>query len=113
MPRIVTATFQPFTYDELAIPLREATVAHQKVEEDYNNNMLVVDSLRQRAENEPDAQWAKRITDYANQLESYAEDLVRNGLTRQTQQNLLNMKRGYGTTVSPVLMAMQREKELQ
>lgn len=113
MPRIYNATFQPFTYDELATPIREMTQAHQKVEEDYNNNMLVVDSLRQRAMNEPDAKWAKQITDYANQLEGYAMDLARNGLTRETRGNLLNMKRGYGTTVSPVLMAMQREKELQ
>lgn len=113
MPRIYNATFQPFTYDELATPIREMTAAHQKVEEDYNNNMLVVDSLRQRAMNEPDAKWSQQILDYANQLEGYAMDLARNGLTRETRGNLLNMKRGYGTTVSPVLMAMQREKELQ
>ena len=49
MPRIYNATFQPFTYDELATPIREMTQAQQKIEEDYDNNMLVVDSLRQRA----------------------------------------------------------------
>ena len=113
MPRIYNATFQPFTYDELATPIREMTQAHQKVEEDYNNNMLVVDSLRQRAMNEPDAKWSQQIIQYADQLEGYAMDLARNGLTRENRNNLLNMKRGYGTTVSPVLMAMQREKELQ
>ena len=113
MPRIYNATFQPFTYEELATPLMQSTQAHQKVEEDYNNNMLVVDSLRQRAANEPNANWSKQIMDYANNLESYAEDLARNGLTRETRNNLLQAKRGYGTTVSPILMAMQREKELQ
>lgn len=117
MPRIYNATFQPFTYEELATPLREATAAHQKVEEDYNNNMLVVDSLRRRAASEletnPESKWAAGILNYADQLEQYAGDLARNGLTRQTRNDLLNMKRGYGTTVSPVLMAMQREKELQ
>lgn len=113
MARLFGATYQPYTYEELAAPVREATTAHQKVEEDYNNNMLVVDSLRQRAMNEPDAKWSQQILDYANQLEGYAMDLARNGLTRETRGNLLNMKRGYGTTVSPVLMAMQREKELQ
>lgn len=113
MARIFGATYQPYTYEELAAPLRKATVAHQKVEEDYNNNMLVVDSLRQRAMNEPDAKWSQQILQYADQLEGYAMDLARNGLTRETRGSLLNMKRGYGTTVSPVLMAMQREKELQ
>ena len=32
MPRIVNATFQPYTYEELAAPLREATAAHQAQE---------------------------------------------------------------------------------
>lgn len=113
MPRIFSATYTPYTYEELAAPLREATVAHQKVEEDYNNNMLVVDSLRQRAMNEPDAKWSQQILQYADQLEGYAMDLARNGLTRETRGNLLNMKRGFGTTVSPVITAMAREKDLQ
>lgn len=113
MARIFGATYTPYTYEELAAPVREATVVHQKVEEEYNNNMLVVDSLRQRAMNEPDAKWSQQILDYADKLEGYAMDLARHGLTRETNMNLLNMKRGFGTTVSPVITAMAREKALQ
>lgn len=32
MARIFGATYQPYTYEELAAPVREATAAHQAVE---------------------------------------------------------------------------------
>ena len=68
MPRIFSAVYKPFTYDELAKPLQQATEAHLKAEQVYADTMLTVDQLKQRAEDElktnRDSRWARNVLDY-------------------------------------------------
>jgi hypothetical protein len=58
MPRIYSALYQPYTYDELLKPVQAATEAHKEVEKEYTDSMMIVDALRSRAEQEPNAPWA-------------------------------------------------------
>lgn len=113
MPRIYSAVYQPYTYEELIAPLQASTQEHKAVEKEYTDSMMMVDALRSRAEQEPNSPWAINLVNYANQLEGYANDLMQNGLNGTTRGNLMNMHSGFGKTVTPVVNALAREKELQ
>ena len=69
MPRIYSAVYQPYTYEELIAPLQASTQEHKEVEKEYTDSMMMVDALRSRAEQEPDSPWAINLVNYANQLE--------------------------------------------
>ena len=100
MPRIINATFTPFTYDELAAPLREATAAHQAQEQKYDE--LMSDADKMRAFLNEDWQSYKDYEDYVNRLNAAAEELARNGLSRQTQRQLLGLRRDYNGKIQAI-----------
>ena len=117
MPRIFSSLYTPYTYAEFMEPIKESTEAHKKIEDEYNANMLIVDSLRQRAQNElqenPESKWASDIINYADKLEQYSDQLAKNGLGMGVKDNLMDMRKMQGTTLTPVLNAISREKEFQ
>lgn len=100
MARIFSATYQPYTYDELAAPLREATAAHQAQEQTFD--ALMTDADKMKAFLNEDWQSYKDYKEYVDNLNLAAEDLARNGLTRQNAHNLLGLKRQYSGKIQAI-----------
>lgn len=110
MPRIFSATYTPYTYEELAAPVRDATVAHQAVEQNFDT--LMTDADKMRAFLNEDWQSYKDYKEYVDQLNAAAYDLARNGLTRQNRGNLLQLKRDYNgkiQTINAGILSRQNE----
>lgn len=112
MPRIFSATYQPYTYEELAAPVREATAAHQAVEQNFDT--LMTDADKMRAFLNEDWQSYKDYKEYVDQLNAAAYDLARNGLTRQNRGNLLQLKRNYNGKIQAINAGiLSRQNEIE
>lgn len=105
------AKFRPYTFDELLKPLAMATQEYNAIEEGIAELGSKADLMRMYAEEEPDSEWSKKYTQYANDLDKQAESLAKYGLNPASRQGLLNLKRTYSSSVSPIEEAVKARKE--
>lgn len=105
------AKFTPYTFDEMLKPLAMATQEYNAIEEGIAELGSKADLMRMYANEEPDSEWSKKYTQYANDLDKQAESLAKYGLNPASRQGLLNLKRAYSTSVSPIEEAAKARKE--
>ena len=105
------AKFTPYTFDEMLKPLAMATQEQRAIEEGISELGSKADLMKMYANEEPNAEWSKKYNDYANSLYKQAEDLAKHGLNPTSRQGLLNLKRQYGESVTPIEEAISARKE--
>lgn len=114
MARIVltnNAKFTPYTFDEMLKPLAMATQEYNAIEEGIAELGSKADLMRMYASEEPDSDWAKRYNDYAKELDKQASSLAKYGLSPASRKGLLDLKRAYSSSVSPIEEAAKARKE--
>ena len=105
------ARFSPYTFDEMLKPLAMATQEYNAIEEGIAELGTKADLMRMYASEEPDSDWAKRYNEYAKELDKQASSLSKYGLSPASRKGLLDLKKAYNSSVSPIEEAAKARKE--
>lgn len=111
---ISNATFQPFTYQELTMPLDREEAYHEKLIDEYDKLSSQADVLEAMGNNELDKNSAaySRYKNYSDTLRKAADDLSHNGLNFESRRTLSDLRRMYSKEIVPIQNAwMKREQE--
>ena len=93
---VIDSSFQPFSMQEMLAPLTMYKEAFEKSEEAYADLKTKADVFKDLSESLPENSKAKQIYEgYANDLNSQAEDLARNGLNMGNRRALTSLKQRY------------------
>lgn len=109
---VIGSRFKPFSYAEMLQPVQMATTAHQAIEDEYSELATKSNVWEGIANEQTDPYAYKMYKNYANDLESQAEVLAREGLTPGNKQNMLKMKQRYSSDIVPIEQAYTRRREL-
>lgn len=114
---VVSPTFNPFSMQEMLVPLSAYKDAFEKTEEQYDTLSQGADKFKYLSETLPEGSKARQIYEgYANDLRAQAEDLAHNGLTMGNRRALTSLKRRYQGEMGRILQAdeaMREEKKLR
>lgn len=107
---VINSKFRPFEYQELLAPALMATQAHQAVEEAYAD-LSTKASIWDKMTNEVTDRKAHDIyKKYADDLQSYSDQLAQYGLTPTSRQAMLNMRSRYARDIAPIETAYKRRE---
>lgn len=109
---VINSKFKPFSYAEMLQPVQMATLAHQEVENGYAELATKANVWDEMANEQTDPYAYKMYKTYSNDLEEQAGQLVREGLTPASRQNMLRMKQRYSSDIVPIEQAYKRRQEL-
>lgn len=113
---VVNSNFSPFTMQEMLVPFNAYKEAFEKTEEAYNA-LSDSDKFKYLSKTLPEGSEARQIYEgYANDLQKYATDLSRNGLTMANRSGLTDMRRRYTGEIGRLVQAdeaMKEEKKLR
>ncbi len=108
---VINSKFKPFSFQELLQPALMATQAHQAVEEAYAD-LSTKASIWDKMTNEATDQKAHALyKKYADDLQSYSDQLAQYGLTPTSRQAMLNMRSRYAQEIAPIERAYQLRGE--
>lgn len=107
----ITSKFRPFSFDELLKPMLIYKEAYDKAEEDYNSLAVQTEQWRDVANRTQSPKAYAIFHEYEDALNKAADDFSR-GMTLQTGNQLLNLKRRYASDIMPIGKAAARKKEL-
>jgi len=109
---IVGSRFKPLTYDEIVKPLQQQTELQNQYEDAYAQLSTQAETLRQRAMQEPNAEWSKRYLQYAESLEKSASDLASRGLNQNSRAMVNQARTGFARDIVPIQTAIARQTEI-
>lgn len=113
---VANSTFQPFTYQELTVPLDRQELYHEKLAEEYDKLSSQADVLEAMGANDRDKNSLSygRYKSYSDALKREADELFAHGLNTESRQRLSALRRRYNTDIVPIQNAWQkREKEAE
>ena len=115
---ILTANsvFQPFTYQELALPIDRQDAYFEKLNEEYDKMSSQADVLEAMGKNDRDknSKTYAQYKAYSDALRNEADNLYANGLDTESRQRLTDLRRRYNQEIVPIQNAWQkREQEAQ
>ena len=108
---VINSTFRPFSYQELLQPALMATEAQHNLEDQYADLESKASIWEGMANEQTDPRTYKRYKDYADELQSAANDLADYGLTPSSRQKLANMRARYSSQILPIQNAYQTRLE--
>lgn len=108
----INSQFKPLTYEEIVRPLQEQTAEQNAYEDAYSAIQAQAESLKQRAEKEPNSEWAKKYNDYMQSLNDAADKLIAQGLAPTSRMAVNNAKNNYSKYVVPVQDAIKQQYNL-
>ena len=115
MPKYITTSssyFEPFTYNDLAAPVREMAEAHRATQDTYDKISLDAEALRRYIEQEPDDSNARRMyNSYMDKLSTLQNNLWQNGYNTQTRRDLSAARAGYASDISRLSTAIQSRQQ--
>lgn len=106
------ASFRPFTFDEMLRPLAMYTQEYNTIQDslgELNTKASIFDKL---ANEQTDSRAYSLYKSYSNDLKSMAESLAKKGLTPESRQGLINMKRRYSSDIVPLEQAYNKRNKL-
>lgn len=109
---VVSSKFQPFSFERYIKPYQMYGEAYKELENAYDTLAMQSEDLRMRAAAEPNSEWAQRYTQYADMLQSQADNLIKEGLNTSNRSALSKLKRDYSTNIVPIKSAIARQAEL-
>lgn len=113
---VINSQFKPFSYQEMLAPTLMATQAHQELENQYGELATKASVWEEMANEQTDPYAYKMYKTYANDLESQAGQLAREGLNAASRRNMLNMRTRYSKEIVPIEQAYatrQKQAEVQ
>ena len=114
---IIEPSYAPMSMQEMLTPFMMYKDAYEKSEEAYNELSSQSDKFKYLSETLPEGSKARQLYEgYANELNSQAQDLARNGLSMGNRRALTNLRRRYQGEIGRLVSAdaaMQEEKKLR
>lgn len=107
----ITSKFRPFSFDELLKPMAIYKEAYDKAEEDYNSLAVQTEQWKDVANRTQSPKAYAIFHKYEDALNKAADNFSR-GMTLQTGNQLLNLKRRYASDIMPISKAATRKREL-
>lgn len=99
---ITNSKFKPFSYAELIQPIQLAEVAHQAVEDQYNELSTKANVWENIASEQDSPYTYNMYKTYADDLKYQADQLATSGLTPASRQGLNNMRTRYSQQIVPI-----------
>ena len=106
------AKFTPFSYERYIKPYETYKENYEKVEDEYNTLMDKASVWEKLANDAKDADVYQQYKDYADNLKSAADNLMKMGLTPEIKQSLSGMRDRYQKEISPIEDAYNKREEL-
>lgn len=110
MARIFSATFTPYTYEQYATPVREATAYHQKIQDQYDAALLEAYKLNSMLDQQNDPESWKLYNDTVKTVYDMANYLNTKGLDANAQANLMKV-RMQSQNIFDINAAINRKQE--
>lgn len=110
MARIFSATFTPYTYEQYAAPVREATAYHQKIQDQYDTALLEAYKLNSMLDQQNDPESWKLYNDTVKTIYDMANYLNTKGLDANAQTNLMKV-RMQNQNIFDINAAINRKQE--
>lgn len=113
---VINSQFKPFSYQEMLAPTLMATQAHQELENQYGELAIKASVWEEMANEQTDPYAYKMYKTYANDLESQAGQLAREGLNAASRKDMFNMRSRYSKEIVPIeqaYTARQKQAEQQ
>ena len=110
MARIFSATFTPYTYEQYAAPVREATAYHQKIQDQYDTALLEAYKLNSMLDQQNDPESWKLYNDTVKTIYDMANYLNTKGLDANAQTNLMRV-RMQSQNIFDINAAINRKQE--
>lgn len=108
-----TPTFRALSYEDWAKPLREATEFHRNIEQQYAD-LDAQASVWEKLANDvrgKDSQAYKIYKNYADDLQSQADDFARHGLKYSSRKRMFDIRARYAKEIMPIDEAWKRKEE--
>lgn len=110
MARIFSATFTPYTYEQYAAPVREATAYHQKIQDQYDAALLEAYKLNSMLDQQNDPESWQLYNDTVKTIYDMANYLNTKGLDANAQTNLMRV-RMQSQNIFDINAAINRKQE--
>lgn len=108
MARIFTSTYEPYTYQDLAVVPTQLAAMHKEYQDSYDQTLSIIDQMRARADNDPNSEWAQRFYKYMKGVEKSSQDLLNTGVVnRGNLANFMEMRRNFASGVGNAAQAFQ------
>lgn len=108
---VANSTFQPFTYQELAMPLDRQDAYHENLMQQYEQLSNKADILEAMGKNDKDAGAYNRYKAYSDSLRNEAENLYKNGLNVDSRLRLTELRRRYNQEIVPIQNALNKRRQ--
>ena len=108
---VANSTFQPFTYQELAMPLDRQDAYHENLMQQYEQLSDKADILEAMGKNDKDAGAYNRYKAYSDSLRNEAENLYKNGLNVDSRLRLTELRRRYNQEIVPIQNALNKRRQ--
>lgn len=108
---INNAKFRPFSYQEMLQPLQAYTNEYNTIQEGIGELGAKADMLNQIANEQTEPHAYAMYKQYADDLTRQAESLAKQGLTPESRQGLLDLRRRYSSEILPIQSAFSRRQQ--
>ena len=106
-----TSNFKPFTYEEMVRPLLLYKQEEEARQQAYLDLQEKASTLEDLAASEKDAEAYGVYTAYKNRLREVADEMAKNGLTRQNNQ-VFNLRKSYINDIKPLNDLLEKRNKL-
>lgn len=105
--------FEPMSYDDLVKPLMQATEAHKETQAAYDELAANAESIGQMIGTGPGSDNARAMYEnYMTSLNSYVDDLYKNGYDISAMRGLSSMRAQYGKNITGIANALERRRKV-
>jgi len=109
---VLNSKFNPFSYEELVKPLRDATTMHQATEEQFSDLSMEASKMEALMNSQSDTKSFQIYKKYTDDLKNEAERLQKEGLTPGSRQSLLSMRNRYNSEIGKVKTAREEYENM-
>lgn len=111
---VVNSKFQPFSFERYIQPYQIYGQAYREVEDALTELSTKANVWEEMANEQTDPYAYQMYKTYANDLESQAGQLAREGLNATSRKNMLNMRSRYSKEITPIELAYStRQKQAE
>lgn len=107
----INSEFKPFSYTELLQPVRESTLAHQELENQYSDIATKASIWEGLADQQKDSYSYNLYKNFSDDLANNADLLAKEGLSQSNRRSMLDMKRRYSSEILPIEMGYKKREE--
>lgn len=109
-----TATFNPYSFEEMLKPALMATEAHNKLADEYANLEVMAEDVASKLSNNPKDESLKSLyNQFKTKLQEVSNTFSTQGLSATTRKDLAKLKAQYAKDINPINEAYKRYMEDQ